>query len=87
MPTITRLDAIEVFTDFLASHPTDEEVLDFRFPLEIEARVQALVTKNNAGTITEGELRELEEYERLDTYGGLLKAKIMQHRHRAGADQ
>lgn len=80
MPTITRLDAIQLFTDFLASHPTDEEILDFRFSKEIEDRVQQLVTKNNAGTITPNELRELEEYERLDTYGGLLKTKIMQRR-------
>lgn len=80
MPTITRLDAMQIFTDFLASHPTDEEILNFRFPKEIEDRVQHLVTKNNAGTITADELRELEEYERLDTYGSLLKTKIMQRR-------
>jgi len=81
MSLITQLDAMQIFTDFLVSHPTDEDILNFRFPEEIETRVQTLITKHNAGTITEAELRELEEYERLDTYGGLLKTRIMQRRH------
>lgn len=76
--TIVQLEAIQIFTDFLASHPTDDEILNFTFPQKIEVRVQELVEKNSAGTITPDELVELKEYERLDTYSGLLKTKIKQ---------
>jgi len=83
MMTITHFEAVQMFTDFLATHPSDEEILNFHFPEEIEKRVQELVSKNNAGTITSEEFLELQEYERLDTYGSLLKTKVMQRRKQA----
>ncbi len=73
-----QFEAVRLFIDFLANHPSDEEILKFSFPKKIENRVQELAIKNNAGTITADELVELREYERLDVYGGLLKTKIMQ---------
>lgn len=73
-----KLEAIQIFTDFLANHPTDDKILNFTFPQKTEVRVQELVEKNSAGSITPDELVELKEYERLDTYGGLLKTKIKQ---------
>jgi hypothetical protein len=72
----TRFEAIRLFIDFLANHPTDEDILKFTFPERIQDRIQKLVTKNNAGEISKSELDELLEYERLDTYGRLLKTKI-----------
>lgn len=81
------VDAILVGEALVTAEDTAAKVRElssntcFRFPEAIEARVQTLITRHNAGTITEAELRELEEYERLDTYGGLLKTRIMQRRH------
>jgi len=72
----SQFEAIRLFIDFLANHPTDEEIMKFTFPESIQDRIQELVTKNNAGEISENELIELREYERLDTYGRLLKTKI-----------
>ncbi len=74
--TSKQLEAVQIFIDFLATHPSDEEILKFELPEKFQTRIQELITKNNAGTITERELRELQEYERLDTYGSLLKTKI-----------
>ncbi|MFQ5866313.1 MAG: hypothetical protein ACE5IW_13915 [bacterium] len=77
---ITQIEAIQIFLDFIASRPTDDEILSFSFPKRIQDRIQELVTKNNAGTITTKELVELKEYERLDVYGRLLKTKIAMKR-------
>lgn len=74
--TSKRLEAVQIFIDFLAAHPSDEEILNFELPEKFQTRIQELIIKNNAGTITESELSELQEYERLDTYGSLLKTKI-----------
>lgn len=71
-----QFEAVRLFIDLLANHPSDDEVLKFKFPQRIQDRIQELVIKNNAGEITESELEELKEYERIDTYGGLLKTKI-----------
>jgi len=78
MSTLAQFEAVQVFTDFLASHPTDEDILAFQLPGEIDARVQHLVSKNSAGTMTPDERGELAEYERIDAYAGLLKTKVMQ---------
>jgi len=78
MSTLVEFEAIEHFTGFLANHPSDEEILAFRLPEEIDRRVQDLVSRNSAGTITCEEIQELQEYERLDSYVGLLKTKVMQ---------
>lgn len=72
----TTLEAIQIFVDFLAKHPDDEEILNFTFPKSIQNRIQKLVLKNNKGTINSEELNELKEYERLDMYSRLLKTKI-----------
>ncbi|MFQ5750892.1 MAG: hypothetical protein ACE5HI_02755 [bacterium] len=76
MNSEVQFEAVEIFTNFLAGHPTDEEILNFKFPQQVQDRIQELVIKNNAGMIDENELIELREYERLDTYGRLLKTKI-----------
>ena len=78
MSTVAQFEAVQVFTDFLAGHPTDEDILAFRLPEAIDARVQRLASRSSAETITPDERRELEEYERLDSYAGLLKTKVMQ---------
>ncbi|MDP6116328.1 MAG: hypothetical protein QF437_27230 [Planctomycetota bacterium] len=76
MSTLAEFEAIDLFTDFLAGHPTDSEILSFKLPERINRRVQELAIKNSAGEITEEELHELKEYERLDIYSGLLKSKV-----------
>ncbi|MFQ5636487.1 MAG: hypothetical protein ACE5IR_00650 [bacterium] len=82
---VKQFEAVQLFIDFIAAHPSDKEILDFTFPKRIQDRIQELVIKNNAGAINQEELNELKEYERLDSYGGLLKTKIMQKKSRVSA--
>ncbi len=78
MTTVAQFEAVQLFTDFLASHPTDEDILSFHLPDKMNARAQHLVSRSSAGTLTPDERGELAEYERLDAYAGLLKTKVMQ---------
>ena len=73
MTTVAQFEAVQLFTDFLASHPTDDDILSFRLPDRVDARVQHLVARSSAGILTPDEQGELAEYERLDAYAGLLK--------------
>jgi hypothetical protein len=69
-------EAIDIFTDFIASHPSQCEILTFQLPEKFNCRVQELAIRNSTGEISEGEFHELKEYERLDVYVGLLKSKV-----------
>jgi len=75
-PTQTVFD---VWTDFLASEPTKQELLDYHLPDDLQARIDALVEKNGEGQLTFDEQQELYDFIRADEMMGLLKAKT---RHR-----
>lgn len=58
-PTQTVFD---VLTDFLASEPTKQELLDYHLPDDLQARVDALVEKNGEGQLTFDEQQELYDF-------------------------
>jgi hypothetical protein len=65
----------DVVTDFLGTAPTLEEIAEYRFPAEIQARAHDLLEKNREGNLTEDERHEMEEFRRLDHLITLVKAK------------
>ena len=50
-------------------------ILSLRFTPSDEDRMRELADKNNKGTITEGERREMEGYRRVGTFLALMQSK------------
>jgi len=57
-------DVFAVITDFLASDPTDEELLAFMLPDELQARVSYLLEQNREAELTCEQRHELDDYMR-----------------------
>jgi len=65
----------EVVTDFLGSAPTLAEIIAYRLPDDLQARVHRLLEKNREGSLTAEERAEMEEFRQLDHLLTLVKAK------------
>jgi len=61
--------------DFLASSPTREEILGFRFSPGVQARAAALIDRNRDGALGDAEQAELDGYELLNALLIQLKAR------------
>jgi hypothetical protein len=64
--------------DLLAGGADIERLLAFKLPAEKQLRLEALLGKNADGSLTEIEHGELAEYERLEHFGRMLKARLRQ---------
>ncbi len=73
----------EVVADFLACRPSDEDVLDYFMPDEIQMRVHSLLDLNGEDELTCEEARELDALLRANGFVSLLKAKT-KRRQRLG---
>lgn len=71
-PTRTVFDVI---TDFLASDPTSEAILDYRLPAELEARAVQLLQLKREDRLTFDEELEMYDFIRADDMMTLFKAK------------
>ncbi|MCC5602005.1 hypothetical protein [Nostoc favosum] len=60
--------------DFLASNPTPEQIAEFKPTPEMQERLRTLLARSNAGELTPTELKELDEYERIEHLVGMIKA-------------
>lgn len=65
--------------EFLASGPGPQAIIDFRPSAEAQTRVAELLNKNQAGTLAPDEEAELDQYESLDYFMTLVKARARQH--------
>lgn len=72
-PTRTIFDVI---TDFLATEPSPQEIIDFYMPDDLQARLDQLLDKNSAGEITPSEREELERFLNANQMFSLLKTKM-----------
>lgn len=72
VPTRTVFDEI---TDFLASSPSPEEILAYKFSDELQARIADLMARNTEDEITPDEKVELFDIIRADDIIRLLKIK------------
>lgn len=73
----------DVVTDFLASDPAPEAVLQYHLPDDLQARAEALVEKNGEGQLTFDEQQELFDFMRADEMISMLKTKIKLRLHNA----
>ena len=76
MSSIDSAPAFEGLLDLLASNADPEQVLGFRLQEDNQRRLDELLAKNRANTLTEKENSELESFEHLEHVGRLLKAKM-----------
>ena len=61
--------------DFLASAPTQEAIIAFRPSERLQARASELLDKNRAGKLTAEEQVELDEFQRMNHFMTMLKAR------------
>jgi hypothetical protein len=59
-------------------------VLAIKFTSEDEQRMRELMDRNNQGTITAGELAEMEGYRRVGAFLGVMQAKARLHLKQPG---
>jgi hypothetical protein len=86
LPTIIELSLIGFKTlataasteviEFLSKNPSPKEVLDYHVSDTAQARLQRLLTLNEAGSLSEAEQLELDELQRLEHVIVMLKARI-----------
>jgi hypothetical protein len=65
----------DVLTDFLASEPSAEAILNFRLPDELQERAHALLERNGEGLLSFDEELEMYDFMRADDMMSLLKTK------------
>jgi len=63
-------------TDFLATNPTPEEIIQYRLPENLQMRAHDLLARNGEGELTEQERDEMFDFVRVDEMMSLLKAKM-----------
>lgn len=73
-----------VITDFLASDPTPQDILAYRFPPELEARAHDLLERNGEGGLEFEEQQEMYDFMRAEEMMSLLKAKTRLKLKKAG---
>jgi hypothetical protein len=72
-PVRTVFDEI---TDFLATEPSPQAIIDFFLPEGLQARLDHLLDKNGEGLLTYAEQEELTEFLNVDEMFSLLKTKM-----------
>jgi hypothetical protein len=65
--------------EFLASHPSPEQIADFRPTDEMVDRLKTLLTHDQVATLTDAEARELDEFERIEHLIVMLKSSNLSY--------
>jgi hypothetical protein len=76
MLNATTRTVFDVITDFLATEPSPQEIIDFYMPDDLQARLDELLDKNGEGEITFLEREELERFLNANQMFSLLKTKM-----------
>lgn len=66
----------DVITDFLASEPTPQQIVDYLLPADLQERADDLAERNAEGQLTYEERAELETFINADQMFSLLKTKM-----------
>jgi hypothetical protein len=75
MTDAIAIDVWEVVTDFLATNPSPQEIVDYHFPPEIDVRLQDLLDRNGEDELTDDERNEMFDIVNVASMMSLLKAK------------
>ena len=81
MSSIDSAPAFESLLELLASNADPEQILGFHLPEENQRRLDELLERNRANTLTEKERSELESFEQLEHVVRLLKARMYGRRN------
>jgi hypothetical protein len=73
-PTTLPNQVYHYILNFLTSEPTPEQIANFRPTVEMQQRLQYLLSRNNEGKLTLEEASELDEYEKIEHLIILLKS-------------
>jgi hypothetical protein len=72
-PTRTVFDVI---TDFLATEPSPQEIIDYFLPDDLQARADDLAERHGEDLLTPAEREEHDEFLKVDRMFSLLKTKM-----------
>lgn len=72
-PTRTVFDVI---TDFLATEPSPQAIIDYYLPDDLQARADYLAERNGEDLLTPAEREEHDEFLKVDRMFSLLKTKM-----------
>lgn len=78
MGTIEHSSVYDTLVDLLIQGGNRQEILRFRLGSEPQERLEELLEKHRAGTITSEEASELETFEQFEHIVRLLKARALQ---------
>lgn len=76
MQSIPTRTVFDVITDFLATEPSPQEIIDYYLPDDLQARLDDLLDKNREGELTPSEREELERFLNADQMFSMLKTKM-----------
>ena len=68
-------NVLDEVTEFLATAPTDDELLSYRFSDDLQERLHHLLDLNGEGELNDREMRELEDYQRANRMMASLKVQ------------
>jgi len=66
----------DVITDFLATEPSPQEIIDFFLPEDLQERADYLAERNGEDLLTETEREELQAFLNTERMFSLLKTKM-----------
>ena len=69
-------DVFAVIIEFLVSLPSDDEVLAYHLPDDLQERLSDLLRRNREARLTDEENAELDDFVHADNMISLLKTKI-----------
>ena len=78
MATTEESAVYDELLDLLTEAVDADRLTAFKLPPEKQARLDDLLRKNADGSLSAAELGELDEYERLEHLGRMLKARVRQ---------
>lgn len=78
MATTDQPALYDELLDLLAEAANIDRLLAFELPADKQAHLEELLHKNREGSLTAAERGELEEFERLEHLGRMLKARLRQ---------
>ncbi|MCA9890183.1 MAG: hypothetical protein KC546_17510 [Anaerolineae bacterium] len=76
MQKVPARTVFDVITDFLATEPSPQEIIDYFLPDDLQARADYLAERNGEGLLTISEGEEHDEFIKVDRMFSLLKTKM-----------
>ena len=76
MPVAPEKTVFNEITDFLATNPTPQAIIDYRLPDYLQNYAHELLEKNGEGDLSEQEYEDMMDFVRVDQMMSLLKIKM-----------